>query len=119
MVDCTTQRQEGQESEVEDRGGRAYSCKGERMPECPRMVRRRRQLLLPRPQGKNRGTVMNIEDRKHDYICRECADDCGGVWPEGHAATFHQGECGVCGKEKALCNVGDYNWPDKARGMRD
>ena len=62
----------------------------------------------------------NIKNRKGDYICHKCADECGGVWPEGHCATFHTGICGICQKEKSLANVRDWNWPDKkARGMRD
>jgi len=61
-----------------------------------------------------------IDTRKHGYICTACAEECGGVWPEGHVATFHESECGLCGNRKALSNVGDWNWPDKkARGMRD
>lgn len=62
---------------------------------------------------------MNINNRKYDYICRECAKKCGGKWPKGHCATFHDGICGMCEKHKSLANVGDWNWPDKTRGMRD
>lgn len=55
-----------------------------------------------------------------EYICRECADDNGGVWPAGHVATMHAGCCDICGKERSLANVGDWDWPDgKPRGMRD
>ena len=54
------------------------------------------------------------------YLCKECAEKLGGKWPKGHAATFHYAKCDVCGEEKALANVGDWDWPDnKARGMRD
>jgi len=54
------------------------------------------------------------------YLCSECANKLGGKWPEGHVATFHFGDCDVCGKNKSLANVGDWNWPDKKhRGMRD
>lgn len=62
---------------------------------------------------------INIKNRWSDYICNECADEWGGIWPEGHCASFHDGACGRCGKNKSLANVGDWNWPDKARGMRD
>lgn len=55
-----------------------------------------------------------------DYICGKCAEENGGVWPNGHVATFHVGECGKCHKEKSIASVGDWNWPDgKARGGRD
>ena len=54
------------------------------------------------------------------FICSECAKRAGGVWPKGHAATIHEGECGKCGKRAYLANVGDWDWPDgRARGMRD
>ena len=54
------------------------------------------------------------------YVCTSCAETHGGTWPEGHVATWHEGECQVCGCNKSVANVGDWNWPDgKARGMRD
>jgi len=56
---------------------------------------------------------------KYDYICCDCARGFGGVWPEGLVATFHTETCEYCKKEKGLCNIGDWNWPDKTRGMRD
>lgn len=55
-----------------------------------------------------------------DYICRECAEEHGGEWPDGHMATMHSGHCDFCGFVRTLANVGDWNWPDKKkRGMRD
>jgi hypothetical protein len=63
---------------------------------------------------------MKLKNRKSDYICSVCADEKGGVWPEGHAATMHSGICGLCGKTKTLANVGDWDWPDNKKiGMRD
>jgi len=57
---------------------------------------------------------------KCSYICIECARKNGGVWPEGHVATFHTATCDCCDEEKGLASVGDWNWPDgKKRGMRD
>lgn len=54
------------------------------------------------------------------YICAECAEKNGGKWPKGHAATMHTDKCDMCGEEKTLANVGDWNWPDHViRGMRD
>ena len=62
----------------------------------------------------------SIDDRKSDYICADCATQAGGLWPDGHVATFHEGACGMCGCKTGLACVGDWNWPDKkARGMRD
>ena len=58
--------------------------------------------------------------RNVGYLCQECAEKLGGTWPKGHGATWHQGTCDVCGEERGLANVGDWNWPDgKRRGMRD
>ena len=64
----------------------------------------------------------SIKNKLNDitYICSECAETLGGEWPKHHVATFHQGECEVCGEDKGLSNVGDWNWPDGLRrGMRD
>ena len=60
-------------------------------------------------------------DFHSEYICTDCAEERGGRWPEGHAATWHEGECEYCHTpEVALSNIGDWNWPDKRkRGMRD
>lgn len=59
-------------------------------------------------------------DLPYDYICTECAKEKGGIWPKDHVATFHSDICEYCKKEKGLCNIGDFNWPDgKRRGMRD
>ena len=44
-------------------------------------------------------------------ICPECATTHGAVWPKGHAATFWTETCPVCGQEKGLCDVSDWNWP--------
>jgi len=54
------------------------------------------------------------------YICAECAEARGGTWPDGHLATCHIGTCDLCGEQKSLANVGDWDWPDgRLRGMRD
>lgn len=46
-------------------------------------------------------------------VCSECAMEAGGEWPEGHCATFWQGECRACGKVAAVCCTSDWNWPGK------
>jgi len=64
------------------------------------------------------GEEVDLDDIS--YLCAECAEELGGVWPKDHCATFHVAECNVCGEEKSLANVGDWDWPDgKHRGMRD
>lgn len=63
---------------------------------------------------------VQLEQRKSDSICRDCAIALMGVWPKGHAATHWTGECGICGQNKGVCDVGDWNWPDRLpRGGRD
>ena len=63
--------------------------------------------------------MSDLDERTSDAICHKCARRLGGKWPKGHLATRWTGDCGVCGKESGCVNVGDYDWPDKARGMRD
>ncbi len=46
-------------------------------------------------------------------ICGQCADKNGGVWPEGHVATFWGGECSFCHTEGMLCCVTDWDFPKK------
>lgn len=54
------------------------------------------------------------------YICCDCVWRLGGLWPKGHVATWHEGECDVCHERKSLANIGDWDWPDgRTRGMRD
>lgn len=48
------------------------------------------------------------------YICADCANENGGVWPKSHVATFHLSDCDACDNEKSLCHVSDYNWPNGA-----
>lgn len=47
-----------------------------------------------------------------DYVCGDCAEKNGGVWPEVHAATFHTSVCPSCRIESGLASVGDWNWPN-------
>lgn len=53
---------------------------------------------------------MQIKARKTAvyFICRQCAEDHGGVWPEGHSATCHEGPCQVCGETRSLCAPQDW-----------
>ena len=45
------------------------------------------------------------------YLCADCAVKERATWPKGHVATFHPGKCHVCGEQKSLCCVTDWNWP--------
>ena len=58
---------------------------------------------------------MSERAMKAGYICGECADKEGGVWPEGHAATFHGGKCPLCGETKSLASWDDWSWPNDAK----
>lgn len=44
-------------------------------------------------------------------ICRTCAKNNGGVWPNGHLATWSFDTCDNCGKVATICSVSDWNWP--------
>jgi hypothetical protein len=47
------------------------------------------------------------------FICRDCAELGGAIWPVCHVATFHTGECDSCGEKKSLCHTNDYDWPNR------
>jgi len=56
-----------------------------------------------------------------NYICGECAVERGAIWPPHHAATCHSDLCYYCAREKGLCSIDDWDWPEgsdrpKARG---
>jgi len=73
-------------------------------------------------KGEGRKAMARIKNPipNNGYICSDCAKLLGGKWPDGHAATWHEGKCLICKRLKALANVGDWTWPDgKFRGMRD
>ncbi len=40
-----------------------------------------------------------------DYICKKCALKFKGMWPEGHAATFHEGVCEYCYEKASLAKL--------------
>jgi hypothetical protein len=44
-------------------------------------------------------------------VCDTCARANGGVWPEGHLATWGVDRCHACGQETAICGVNDWSWP--------
>jgi hypothetical protein len=46
------------------------------------------------------------------YICTECAKGCGAQWPGRHVATFHDNKCEVCGRERSVCHMHNWYWPD-------
>ncbi len=53
-------------------------------------------------------------------VCLVCAEAAGATCPKEHLATHWLEECSVCGSYAQVCDVGDYDWPDKqSRGIRD
>ena len=65
-----------------------------------------------------------LKEGRDIYICGDCAEAAGGVWPQGHAATWHQEwPCDACGKGVPICALSDWEWPGRdgvrMRGMRE
>lgn len=54
-------------------------------------------------------------------ICSPCALARGAEWPQGHLATFWNGECQFCFQQAACCCTTDWNWPglDRLRSRRE
>lgn len=73
-----------------------------------RFVEAMEEHLGAAPKGE---TKMAKMIRVDGSICPECAKEQGGVWPDGHVATFSHGTCSVCEQEKTTCAVSDYSWP--------
>lgn len=50
----------------------------------------------------------------HYWICVECANKMGGVFPEGHICTVViDAKCEYCGLNKTIVIPWvDYNWPE-------
>jgi len=45
-------------------------------------------------------------------VCSDCAVKAGGVWPDGHIATFHSNICDVCRCVTTVCSVRNWNYAD-------
>jgi hypothetical protein len=52
-----------------------------------------------------------------DWICKSCGDAYGKGMPEGHLATWHQGECDICHERTLVTEPRDFKhlkqWPLK------
>lgn len=56
------------------------------------------------------------EAKDAGYLCMKCAEVNGGVWPDGHRASFHGGRCPLCNSpQAALACWDDWEWPDDSR----
>lgn len=49
------------------------------------------------------------------WICRPCGEAHGRGMPAGHASTWHEDTCGICGKVTAVSEPRDFGhlrkWP--------
>lgn len=71
-----------------------------------------KRLWRGRWRRRRKGFHMGAKEAKEaGYICHQCAKDHGGVWPPGHVATMHHGECRLCGLEQFLGAWDDWDWP--------
>lgn len=99
---------------------RAYDALDEDPPEIPPTKSFKVKMKIVSVEKEPVAKLEEDVDLPYDYICHQCADVRGGVWPEGHVATFHTGNCPYCDTSKGLANIGDWDWSDGAkRGMRD
>lgn len=61
----------------------------------------------------------------HYWICKACAEERGGKWPEGHCATVADIPCRYCDDKnrkpgQASAPYVDWNWPNfDTSEMRD
>ena len=63
---------------------------------------------------------MKVSELKQGSICGVCAEERGGVWPEGHIATWSDLPCGYCG-DKWSASIYDFDWAgdDAYKKLRD
>lgn len=66
----------------------------------------------------------NKEKFPHYWICDACAQERGGIWPEGHRGTFAEIKCKYCNgkkqKDTFIAPYVDYDWPDlDTQNLRD
>ena len=55
------------------------------------------------------------------WICDQCARNLGAQWWEGHVATYHSDECGVCHEYVTVTEPRDFRWrsedPQPSKGI--
>lgn len=62
---------------------------------------------------------MNPNHKNYTYMCKECTDKEGVLWPEKCMATMKITKCNVCNKEQSLCCITEWNWPGIQIGVRE
>lgn len=52
-----------------------------------------------------------------EWVCIPCGEKWGSWWtggtykgPQPHVATFHEGECGVCGNTRSVTEARDFGY---------
>jgi hypothetical protein len=48
--------------------------------------------------------------RIKNYICKECAKEMNGSWPQGSGAIWIDAICDKCVKEKCVCTKDSWNY---------
>jgi hypothetical protein len=58
-----------------------------------------------------------IADIQPDWVCHDCGQKWGAWWegpvytgPSPHCATFHEGNCNVCGEVKVVTEARDFGY---------
>lgn len=64
---------------------------------------------------------MNKRKFEYYWMCWDCADKMGGVFPEGHCCTVCIDTCEYCNTENiTVIPYVDFNWKDlKTEHLRD
>lgn len=54
--------------------------------------------------------MIRIMNEQPDWVCVPCGLKWGNRWPKNHLATFHNGKCGVCGREDSVTEPRDFRY---------
>jgi len=62
----------------------------------------------------------NMENKHINGICRDCALEMDGEWPEGRIATANNRICDVCKRQRDVCSPYAWNlWRDGTKMISD
>ncbi len=53
---------------------------------------------------------MSVSKNQPNWVCGPCGLKWGNGWPKGHLGTWHDGKCGVCGKEDSVTEPRDFGY---------
>ena len=57
--------------------------------------------------------MMNI-----NQVCDKCATKLGGIFPDGHLATWSEAVCDVCGEITSVTEPRDYGLNEKGESVK-